>query len=323
MGKLKFKFGGVNNVLDSAEVNQRDDYRAPYTGMVQGTDIDISDRMAVRRRPGREVAALIPNAHSLWSPEGHEWAYYVSSFGLWKLSPVYLSYLKATLTSDAPMAYVDVNSAFVYSNGVDIGVLVNDDASSRPSTQKVGRIPLKPGVCLAFYNARVYSAALDGVLYYTDPHDLDYMTEDHCRIPLGGVGTMVQAVDNGLWVSTGKKLAFLAGDDADTFQWQDHGEYFAIPGASMRVSTKKMRGMNLPGKWCAVWASVKGVCIGTADGNLINLSEETYSYAPGNRGAIMLRETEGLVHIVVSLQSAGTNYNQDSTTIAPSRLVLN
>lgn len=322
MGRLKFKFGGVNNVLDSAELNRREDRFSPYTEMVQGTDIDISDRMAVRRRPGREAVSLTVG-HSLWSPEGHELAYFVSSSGLWSLSPAYTETLIALLTSDAPMAYVDVNNAFVYSNGVDIGVLVNAVASSRPATSKVGRIPLRPGVCLAFYNSRVYSASPDGVLYYTDPHDVDYMTEDNCRIPLGGIGTMVQAVDNGLWVSTHKKLTFLDGDDAMTFSWRDHGEYYAIPGASMRVSTKKLRGLNLPGKWCAIWASVKGVCIGTANGELINLSEDRYSYAPGNRGAIMLRETEGLVHIVVSLQSAGTNYNQDSTTIAPARLVLN
>lgn len=323
MGKLKFRFGGVNNVLDSAEVNVPFDRRAPITGLVQGTDVDFSDRMAVRRRPGREASLLLSGAHSLWSPEGHTRAYFVSSFGLWKLTAAYTQLLVSVLTSDAPMAYVEVNNAIVFSNGTDLGCLIDGAVSSPPATSKVGRIPVRAGVCLAFYNARLYSASPDGVLYYSDSHDIDYMTEDNCRIPLGGVATMVQPVDNGIWVSTAEKLTFLSGDDATTFAWQDQGEYYAVPGASMRVSTKKLRGLDLPGKWCAVWASVKGVCIGTADGQLINLSEDKYSYAPGSRGAIMLREYDGLVHIVASMQAPTDNYNQDSTTIAPARLVLN
>jgi hypothetical protein len=316
MAKRNYKFGGVNNVLDPAEMNQRVDRFAPYTEMVSGVNVDISDRRAVHRRAGQTLVNPLAG-HSLWS-NGSQ-AYFVYNLGLYAVTTGYAAYFVTALTSDAPMAYEEINNTVVYSNGSDLGCLVNGAVSSPDDTSKVGRIPTRPGVCLTFFNSRLLVGSGDGVLYYTDPYDLDWMEEDNCRIPLGGLPTMVEAVDNGVWVSTPERLAFLSGEDAGSFSWKVQGDYPAIGGATMVVDTEALRMRDLPGKKAAVWASTNGICIGTANGDLINLSEERYSYAPGQRGAIILREQEGLVHIIASISALSTNYSKDTTSITPVR----
>jgi hypothetical protein len=322
MAKRKYKFGGVNNVLDSAEVNERRDRFAPYTEMVSGNNIDISDRLAVRRRAGQTGVNSMAG-HSLWATADGKRAYFVYNFGLYELNSDYSETLITVVASNAPMAFEEVNTAIVFMNGVDSGCLINGALSATPSTAKTGRMPTVSGTHLGFFHGRLLVGAPDGVLYYTDPHDLDYMEEDNCRVPLGGAPTMVEAVDGGVWVSTATTLVFLAGDDAGSFEWQEQGDYPCIAGASMRVPTKKLR-LELPGEYVAVWASTNGVCLGTAKGQLINLSEERYSYAPGQRGAIMLRESEGLVHIVASIAAPqGSLYNKTTTEIVATRTALN
>jgi len=322
MPKQRYKFGGVINVIDPAEVGERRDRFAPYTEMVEGSNVDISDRMAVMRRPGRAVVNPIVG-HSLWATENGERAYFVNSFGLYELHTDYSQTLVAVLSTNDPVVFVEVNDVIIYSNGTDKGVLVAGVASSPPATSgKVGRIPTRSGVCLAFHNGRVLSGNADGVIYYSDPYDIDFMEEDNCRVPMGGIPTMVASVDTGVWASTSEKLVFLKGADATDFEYTEHRNYGAILGASMVVDSSKLR-TEVPGNKVAVWASPNGVCLGTDTGQLINLSETKYSYAPGQRGAIMLRETEGMAQIVVALNTLGSNYNQDSTSITPVRRRLN
>lgn len=322
MPKQTYKFGGVLNVIDPAEVGQRRDRFAPYTEMVEGSNVDISDRMAVMRRPGRAVINPIAS-HSLWATKNGERAYFVSDSRMYELHPDYSQTLVTVLSTNEPVVFVEVNDVIIYSNGTDKGCLVGGAASSPPvASGKVGRIPTRSGVCLAFHNGRVLFGNPDGVIYYSDPYDIDFMEEDNCRIPMGGIPTMCESVDTGVWASTAEKLVFLAGVDAMDFEYRDQPSYGAIMGASMVVETSKLR-MDLPGKKVAVWASRNGVCLGTESGEMVNLSETKYSYAPGQRGAIMLRETDGMAQIVVALSVAGEDYNKDSTSITPVQHRLN
>jgi hypothetical protein len=323
MAKQKYKFGGVANVIDPAEAGERRDRFAPYTEMVEGSNVDLTDRMAVRRRPGRLVVNPLAS-HSLWATGDGEQAFFVNNLGLYRLNTDYSQTLLAVLSNNAPVVFQEINgpNVIVYSNGTDKGCLVAGVASSPPATSKVGRIPTRSGVCLTFHNGHLLSGNNDGVIYYSDPYDIDWMEEDNCRIPMAGLPTMVRSIDTGVWASTADKLVYLGGESPADFTYKWHKNYGAIPGASMVVDTKKLR-MELPGKKAVVWASANGVCVGTATGELINLSETKYSYAPGQRGAIMLRETDGMAQIVVAMTAVGSKYNKDSTSITPVRHRLN
>jgi hypothetical protein len=323
MPKIKFKFGGVNNVMDSAEVGERVDRFAPYTEMVSGSNIDISDRMAARRRKGySRVSSTL--AHSLWANAAEDQAYFVFGSTLYRLNLDYTETAIVALLSDAPMAFAEVNDAIVYSNDTDYGCIEGGAVAPPPATAKVGRIPMRPGSCVGFANGRVLTGASTGVIYYTDPYDVDYMEEDNCRVPVGAIPTVILPVNNGVWVSTTKRVAFLKGMDPEDWSWEDAKGYeaTAIMGAGIVTN---MAALKRGGKEesVAVWASTRGVCLGTASGELINLSEGKFSYAPGQRGAILLRESEGLVHLVVTMQTVGNKYNKDTTDIRRDQTQLN
>ena len=119
---------------------------------------------------------------------------------------------------------------------------------------------------------------------------------------------MLQAVTGGLWVSTDKMICFLRGTANDDFAYEEKANYPAIPHAYGMTYGEKLTGLELADK-VAVFGTRQGICVGTADGQLINLSKEKVSFNTGVDGSIMVRESDGNTHIVLSLDPSIKAFN--------------
>lgn len=322
MPTIKYVFGGVNNVLDPMELGAIEDARRPLVSeMISASNVDISDRRAVRRRKGYTSVLASTTAHSLWATTDETQAFYVDSGYLKRLNSDYTGTNITAVTANTKMAFCEVNNVIAYSNGVDFGVIDGGVVSAAGPTDKVGRIPTRPGNHLAFFNSRIYIGT-DWGLYYTDPYDIDYMDEGNCRIPMGGTVTMVAPVVDGLWVGLHDKIIFLPGGDATELSWIQAANYGVIPHAynicdATRVGQEKGTGNVV------VFASTRGICVGGPGGQFANLSIEKLSYRPGQSGAVLTRESEGQVHHIAAMQNPGTAFNKDTGSVTPDIYPLN
>ena len=79
-------------------------------------------------------------------------------------------------------------------------------------------------------------------------------------------------VDGGMFVSDAYGVYFLSGADASAFSLTKVSEYGAVPGTGLSVSGEMML-QDLTHK-CAIWCDCQGICLGTSDGGVRNLTEE-------------------------------------------------
>lgn len=313
MAKVRFAFGGVNNVLDPLELGAISDPRSPrLTELVSGVNVDLSDRSAVRRREGH-AKVYTGTPHSLWNNAAETEAFTVEAGILKRVNADYTTTAITALSNNNRLAFCEVNDSIACTNGTDFLVVFGGQVSPAQPTAKIGRIPTRPGFYLAFFDGRLYIATTWG-LYHTDLYDIDYMDEANCRIPLGGRVGMVAAVDDGLWAGTQGKIVFLAGADALDFAYREAADYGVVPGAFGTCNADALGIAGVSGK-AVVFASHQGICIGTNGGRLLNLSRTKFSYRPGASGAVVLREAHGLVHIIAAMQDPNTAFNKDSVTI--------
>lgn len=160
---------------------------------------------------------------------------------------------------------------------------------------------------LAAYNGRIY-AAQGNTVWVTDLHELELFRLADNFLMFPGEVKMLAAVQDGIYVSYGDRTAFLRGGDLKSFQHELVAEYAAIPGTVADVDNRVVLKGENPG-FGKVWASARGVCVGYAGGNMINLTERNYSFPDAPRGAGIVRYADGATHYLSVLQGAGAPTN--------------
>lgn len=159
--------------------------------------------------------------------------------------------------------------------------------------------PLPPGHILRHFNARLYSA-IDNVLWFSRPmrYGLCKYSEDFMQF--AAKITIVQAVDDGLFV-VADKTYFLAGDDPEDFTQVLVSPDTAIEGTGISVGGAVF-GLDGDSK-VAYWFSSKGAVLGSAGGQIKQLTEDRLAVDEGiSRGATLFKEVDGIRQMVTSLQ---------------------
>lgn len=118
-----------------------------------------------------------------------------------------------------------------------------------------------------------------------------------------------------MWVSTTDKIYFHAGRNpteiggfAQTAQY----DFAAIMGTGEKVAASKL--MLQKDGYVAVFATTRGICYGDNNGNLVNLSEGTFSYTPGQRGISYISERNGMIQYQVRMiNDIGDSYNEQTS----------
>lgn len=315
-----FKFTGVNNVKDPLHLKAGE--------MPAALNVDCDNDGIASRRDGYSLA-LAGSPHSLWATEDESKAYFVESSELKQLQEDYTSSVLKSLVSNNPMAFCEVNHLQVFSNGIEIGLVENKAASAMSHTPGTYNIAMKPGNHLSFYNGQLYSS-FGNVTHFSLPYDIETMDSRQCRILWPEPVKMQIEVDNGIWFSAGNRTYFLRGDGMDESSLEQKASYPAIPGTAVKAKAEHFGFQKIFGN-VVLWASTQGVCLGTSDGHLINLSESRYSCPSGQSGAGLLRQQNGCVHYLAVTQDGGEQFNiykpnpvtLDDRSIAGAVIVVN
>lgn len=304
---MKFKFHGMNNVDDPADVGARFNaaQQKSYSECVNILNMD-ADESGVSLRQGQTVA-LAGACHSGWS--NGTVAYAVKSGYLVQFTGTATTNLIA-VNGLLPMSFCKVNDLTVATNGQQYLVIENGVATE--AIAPTGRFKVTPpaGQYLTFYSGRVYIAS-GATLICTEPYSVDSCDSRQMFTPITDDPiTGLAAVDNGIFIGTTKETFFLAG--ADPFSeggmaLKTITNYGTVHRTMLETFSDKVSLAQMSGR-CAMWQSTRGFCAGGNSGSFVNISEKSAALPVVATGASMLREQDGNIHFV-SVTGTGTAYN--------------
>jgi hypothetical protein len=313
VGAVKFKFRTMNTVkerIDSKDKDESVPQMVAVNEMVRASDVDLlaGDIAAVRMG----YRKILDGAHSLWS--NGDVCFFVRTSVLYQLhDDLGGATALATLRTDAPADFADVNGAIAYTNGTDIGWITDTGAEPfaapknfRRFTTTVGSVievpnslePLPAGQLITLYNATL-CVACGSTLVRSRPYNLEAVHRVGGYTTFDSPLTMLKAVDDGIWVSTGSQLLFISQDEDPIPQ----DPYVAIPGTAVMSKGELFAGGKMKGHvvW---WMSPQGVCVGGNSGELYVLSEQKVIVAPGLQGAALFRDLDGQRHYISTVNGA-------------------
>jgi hypothetical protein len=324
----------MNNVDDPYEVGQHF-MNGAYDQAVYMANIDPGT--VKRLRVGQQTVLAASGLDSGWS-DPYEYnltdAYFTNGPLLNHIDQYgTITVVKYNLIPGLKVRFVQCNDVVVYSNGIQFGVIENlqDTPPFYPSptvqNQLGSYIPsykerMVAGKLMEFYNGRLY-ALVDNylgkpcALVCSDSLDtpgwLESMdTRQNIVAEFDGEGTMLARVDDGLFVGTTLETFFLLGKDAVVdggFEVQRSvAPYGVVIGTQYPVKGERTI-LKKPGNF-QQWTSARGVCIGGNAGFFINETQDTVSFPPGQIGTAIVREQDGEVHYICSMQQPGVPYNK-------------
>lgn len=136
-----------------------------------------------------------------------------------------------------------------------------------------GRLPL--GHMMIAHHSRLLVADHD-LLWISDPFDPEVCDFTEGMIPFGAPITLLESVDAGVFIATDKDVFFLSGIDADGFSPQWVYNAAAIPGSAIRIPMSRLGATGAPGVG-VLFATSRGLCVGTPDGSVTNLTERKHN----------------------------------------------
>jgi hypothetical protein len=190
------------------------------------------------------------------------------------------------ITPYARMSYVrdtdGTQDVIYYCNGYENGRIISKVSHSWPVATYSGAPTLKNfsaaplGHLLEIRNSRMFIAE-DNFLWYSEPGNYSLY-----RLAVSFFGfqnrlRMIQAVDGGLWVSDEEAIYFLGGEIIPTAPEMPKqikkADYPALGGSAIKVSSGLIGIDGLSGI-VIVFATSEGICVGSAGGDLINITEK-------------------------------------------------
>ena len=205
------------------------------------------------------------------------------------------------ITQEARMSYVrDTDGAqeiIYYCNSYEKGRVVSKVSYNWPVSTYIGPETRKKfyaapiGHLLEIRNLRMFIAE-DKTLWYSEPGNYSSYRLGANFFGFSSRLRMVQAVAGGLWISDSESIYFLGGEiipsKLEMPRQIKMADYPAIEGSAVKVRGSKI-GEGMPGM-AVVFTSEAGICIGSGDGQLINVTEKKIALPTGLSGAGFYRD---------------------------------
>lgn len=296
--KIYNSSSGINNKLDPVRLEY--DYREGVSDLAACVNCTIDDSGRIARRDGFVATDRTEAWHSLFSCGAY--ALGVMGDALCVIEPNMAYTALRNVQVGARMSWVrdtdGKKDVIYYCNEYQAGRIIDKASHSWPLITPVGATTIKEfypaplGHLLSIRNGRMF-IAVDNFLYYSEPN-----TYHAYRLGANYFGfpsriKMLQAVDNGFWISDSESLYFLGGDIAPTMQEMPSqikkAAYPAIEGSAVKVPGSRVRNGEMQGE-VVVFVTNKGVCVGAGTGELINLSERKLDIPAGLTGAGLYRD---------------------------------
>lgn len=171
------------------------------------------------------------------------------------------------------------------------------------------RLPLRtqftqqPPPCslIARHRGRLYLAR-SNLLLATRPLDFERVDPRKDYIAFPDPITMVESVDDGLYVGTEKQIFYLPGQDIHAFEAREAAGYGAIRGTAVRVDGQSV-GQGSQGDVVLV-GTPRGVCACAPGGSFVNLSERFLTLPQSATGCGAFIQNDGQNHYLCVLREA-------------------
>jgi len=276
---------GLNNVLEPHRLRYGDDGGCP---LAEAVNVIIDDGGGVRRRKGRKLLFDGP-VHSLWS--WGPYCFFVSEGALYRRMASGANVTVHASCGDLPMFFEKFAGHVYCSNGPFRAILKDMTIESwsatvpqqyRSDTRTLG---LPPSFTrLIAHAGRMY--LVDGMfLWETEPHLPGCV--DMSREPIS-FGTMIQdgiAVRGGIFISTEWGVKFLAGSSREDFVTYDVHDSPAVPGTTARITGDAVGDGDMMDGMCAIWTARDGVCLGSEEGKVTNVTSRRLVFDKAISGA--------------------------------------
>ena len=166
--------------------------------------------------------------------------------------------------------------------------------------------PLPAGRFVREYHGRLLVADASGV-YYSEPWAYGLYNPLRGYIPLPGI-TLLEPGQTGVYVATADKTYWLSGLDVDQIERMvELLPYGAVEGSAAHIENSND----------IAWFSTRGLVIGSQDGQVKNVQEDTVAVGAAQIGATLYREQDGVRQLVAAVSGA-----QESRAAANSYMTM-
>jgi hypothetical protein len=280
---------GLANKFDPARIQYSPKEGVLHLAEAYNVDIDITG--VISRRLGFIDTDIVTEVHSFFYNGGECLA--VVNSALCIVGTDLVATPIRNLTPGRYMSYVQVGDSIIYMNGAEAGVVkggqswvyeMPTDPRYPDQTRSYNDPPV--GTIVRYYAGRVYIA--DGTtIWYSEPFAPNLFRRASNFVAFGGKIVMIAPVTGGLFVSTSSKIYFLEGRDPKQFIQTTVAVFPAIEGTDVEVDGIAINSGKISPLPVQMFTTTKGICVGTADGRLINLTFDTLTYPLSRRGCAM------------------------------------
>lgn len=256
------------------------------TGLAQGVSVDVDIASRIGRRKGYAPTIRTQDIRDLFCDGGD--CLFIYNNSLYRLNSNMVGEgLRDGLTPSMKMWYVQIEDKIFYSNSFESGVYFDNishpwlTASYEGSDSTRVMSPVPKGKHLAVYNGRIYLSS-QNIIWFTEPFAYYWVDLARNFVPFGTKVRMIRPVEGGIYVSTEREIIFFGGSGPGDFIVKRLATYPAVEGTDLLIdgsmigkSTEKV----------AIFTTWAGICVGTSDGTLVNLTEKDNVIPTCNRGS--------------------------------------
>lgn len=298
---------GLNTVLDPERLQQGTRDNGFEIELAEAVNLFIDDRGQASLRNGM-IEAQAGEFHSLFCKGGDCFVVQerTSDAAIMKVNADYsLAGVRSGLTKNRRMAWGQIGPDTFYSNGMQTGYIREGVSAAWPiqtyqgpeaDMQFATTIPAASHI--AFLDGGQIIIAVGNALFSNhSPYQYGLFHPGRGNVAVFESNvTMVAAVREGFFASDGFATRFFRR----TEEWYQFRQELAESAAALEHSlahdSVRLReiGIESPG-FARVWASTAGICIGTDDGQCINITKEKVKYPSGyTAGACLIKEFTAL-----------------------------
>ncbi|NCN39675.1 hypothetical protein GW916_00340 [bacterium] len=287
-------FTGLNNKISATRLNY--DPQTGVSELAEAVNVDIDDSGGMSRRLG-QVELDAGTFLNVFCDKGD--CFVVQdraddSAVLQVGKDFSLSGIRSGMTKGAMVSFCQIGSTTPYMNGFESGVIEAGISSSWPDYIHLGAktnrefYPAPIGTHIAYFDGHMLIAQ-GNTIWISEKYEIGKFRMAKNFWQMGTEIRMIRPVLNGIWVSDHKVTGFVPATESRHISAWPFLPRSSFPAHEWSDAHSLVELSSTPGE-SAVWSSDEGLCIGTADGQIIVPTKNKLKYPAGSRGATVIND---------------------------------
>jgi len=179
--------------------------------------------------------------------------------------------------------------------------LITDHEEGRqPDTQYLSQLPY--GYIIRAHGSRLY-VATNNFVFFSEPFLPHLTNEANDFLPTNGFTTMVQPVNEGLFIGDQDGVRFYKGDDPSSFVVSNVSTEIPIFGTSISLPGEHLSGDMGKSDIAAVWLAPSGYHVGMPSGEVVRLHSRQVSLPQYVQGCTAFSIKDGRKQLITPVNS--------------------